>query len=88
MHFLRPYYSKTVIKLLRDQVVNDFILDHYDRKILHELSIGTRMKDLPSVLPLSNAGIEKRKRNLKRMFNVKKLDDRQLLITAKEKGFI
>ena len=83
-----PYYSKTVIKLLRDQVVNDFILDHYDRKILHELSIGTRMKDLPSVLPLSNAGIEKRKRNLKRMFNVKKLDDRQLLITAKEKGFI
>jgi DNA-binding NarL/FixJ family response regulator len=83
-----PYYSKTVIKLLRDQVVNDFILDHYDRKILHELSIGTRMKDLPSVLPLSNAGIEKRKRNLKRMFNVKKLDDRELLITAKEKGFI
>ena len=83
-----PYYSKTVIKLLRDQVVNDFILDHYDRKILYELSIGTRMKDLPSVLPLSNAGIEKRKRNLKRMFNVKKLDDRQLLITAKEKGFI
>ena len=83
-----PYYSKTVIKLLRDQVINDFKLDEYDRKILYELSIGTRMKDLPNLLPLSIAGIEKRKRNLKRMFNVKKLDDRQLLITAKEKGFI
>lgn len=83
-----PYYSKTVIKLLRDQVVNDFVLDHYDRKILYELSIGTRMKDLPKLVPLSIAGIEKRKRNLKRIFNVKKMDDRDLLISAREKGFI
>lgn len=83
-----PYYSKSVIKLLRDQVVNDFVLDHHDRKILYELSIGTRMKDLPKLIPLSIAGIEKRKRNLKRMFNVKKMDDRELLISAKEKGFI
>jgi hypothetical protein len=77
-----------VIKLLRDQIVNDFVLDNYDRKILYELSIGTRIKDLPKLIPLSIAGIEKRKRNLKRMFNVKKMDDRELLISAKEKGFI
>jgi len=83
-----PYYSKTVLKLLRDQVINDFILDNYDRKILYELSIGTRMKDLPKILPLSIASIEKRKRNLKSMFNVKKMDDRELMISAREKGFI
>ncbi len=83
-----PYYSKTVLKLLRDQVLNDFILDQYDRKILYELSIGTRMKDLPDLLPLSIAAIEKRKRNLKRVFNVKKLDDRHLIVSAREKGFI
>jgi DNA-binding NarL/FixJ family response regulator len=83
-----PYYSKTVLKLLRDQVVNEFILDHYDRKILYELSIGTRMKDLPKLMPLSIAAIEKRKRNLKHMFNVKKMDDRQLMVSAREKGFI
>ena len=77
-----------MIKLLRDQVVNEFILDHYDRKILYELSVGTRMKDLPKLLPLSIAAIEKRKRNLKLMFNVRKLDDRQLMVSAKEKGFI
>lgn len=77
-----------MIKLLRDQIVNDFVLDNYDRKILYELSIGTRMKDLPKLIPLSIAGIEKRKRNLKRMFNVKKMDDRELLISAKEKEFI
>ncbi|AUC77545.1 response regulator [Olleya sp. Bg11-27] len=83
-----PYYSKTVVKLLRKQVANDFILDNIDRKILYELSIGTRMKDLPNLLPLSIAGIEKRKRHLKQIFNIKSPDDRELLFIAREKGFI
>jgi DNA-binding NarL/FixJ family response regulator len=83
-----PYYSKTVLKLLRKQVANDFLLDNIDRKILHELSIGTRMKDLPDVIPLSIAGIEKRKRHLKSIFNIKSSDDKELLHIAKKKGFI
>jgi|TARA_B110000037_G_scaffold8373_1_gene9028 DNA-binding NarL/FixJ family response regulator len=83
-----PYYSKTVIQLLRKQVANDFLLDNIDRRILYELSIGTRMKDLPDILPLSIAGIEKRKRHLKYIFNVKNPDDKELLLIAKEKGFI
>ena len=83
-----PYYSKTVLKLLRKQVANDFLLDNIDRKILHELSIGTRMKDLPDVIPLSIAGIEKRKRHLKSIFNIKSSDDKELLQIAKKKGFI
>lgn len=83
-----PYYSKSVIKLLRKQVSNDFLLDNIDRKLLYELSIGTRMKDLPAILPLSIAGIEKRKRHLKQIFNIKSVEDKELLIRAKEKGFI
>ena len=83
-----PYYSKTVVKLLRKQVTNDFLLDSIDRKILHELSMGTRMKDLPDILPLSIAGIEKRKRNLKLIFNINSPDDKELLLIAREKGFI
>ena len=83
-----PYYSKTVIQLLRKQVANDFLLDNIDRKILHELSIGTRMKDLPCIVPLSIAGIEKRKRQLKHIFNTKSPDDKELLYIAKDKGFI
>ena len=83
-----PYYSKTVVKLLRKQVANNFLLDNIDRKILHELSIGTRMKDLPDILPLSMAGIEKRKRHLKHIFNIESSDDKELLYIAKEKGFI
>lgn len=83
-----PYYSKTVTKLLRKQVANDFLLDNIDRRILYELSNGTRMKDLPGILPLSIAGIEKRKRHLKNIFNTKNSDDKELLYIAKEKGFI
>jgi hypothetical protein len=46
------------------------------------------MKDLPKILPLSIAGIEKRKRNLKVIFDVEGQDDKALIMVAKEKGFI
>ncbi|MFL1897064.1 response regulator [Aquimarina sp. 2-A2] len=83
-----PYYSKTVVKLLRKEVSNEFLLDNIDRKLLYELSIGAKMKDLPKILPLSIAGIEKRKRHLKQIFNVKSVDDKELLLKAREMGFI
>lgn len=83
-----PYYSKTVIKLLRKEVSNDFLLDDVDRKILYGLSIGTKMKDLPNIIPLSIAGIEKRKRHLKQILNIESFEDKELLLIAKEKGFI
>ena len=83
-----PYYSKSVIKLLRKQISSDYLLDKIDRQLLHELSIGTKMKDLPDVLPMSIAGIERRKRQLKEMFNVEDCEDRELILKAKEMGFI
>lgn len=83
-----PYYSKTVLKLFRNQGANDLLLDDLDRKILYELSIGTRMKELPEVLPLSIGGIEKRKRRLKEIFNIKSGEDKELILVAKSKGFI
>ncbi len=83
-----PYYSKTVMKLLRNQVSNDFLLDDIDRKILYELSIGTKTKDLPNLVPLSFSGVERRKRHLKQIFNIDSPDDRELILLAKEKGFI
>jgi len=81
-----PYYSKTVRELMRKQLLNDYTVDSIDRRMLHELSQGAKMKDLPAVLPLSLAGIEKRKRNLKQVFGVE--EDRELILKAREKGFI
>lgn len=83
-----PYYSKTILQFLRKRLSNDYLLDKIDRQILYELSLGAKMKELPKTIPLSLAGIEKRKRHIKQIFNIIDADDRQLLLLAKEKGFI
>lgn len=83
-----PYYSPSVLNLMRSQISNEYILDKTDRKLLYELSNGSKMKDLPDVLFLSIAGVERRKRRLKDIFGVKNQSDRELLLIAKEKGFI
>jgi len=83
-----PYYSKTVLNLLRKQVGSDIYLDEVDRKMLYELSIGAKLKDLSDLLPLSVAGIEKRRRNLKKMFGISGAEDRDLVKVAREKGFL
>jgi len=83
-----PYYSNTVVETLRKNISSKIMLDDIDRKILYELSIGSKMKELPNVIPLSKAAIEKRKRTLYSVFNIKENSDRQLIIKAKNSGFI
>ncbi len=83
-----PYYSKTIMKLLRSEISNDYLIDDIDRKIIHELSIGTRMKDLPNSVPLSITAIERRKRQIKQLFGVNSADDKDLILMARDKGFI
>lgn len=81
-----PYYSKSVIQLMRKQTSNDIFIDSVDRKLLYELSQGAKMSELPNRLSLSIAALERRKRALKDIFNVK--TDRELFRIAEEKGFI
>ncbi len=64
------HYSNTVSNLLRKKMFTEISIDKIDRQILYELSLGTKMKDLPNIVPLSIAGIEKRKRILKEIFDV------------------
>jgi len=82
------YYSQKVINLLRKKIHCDLTLDQYDIRLLYELSNGARMKDLIQILPFSKAGIEKRKRLLKINFDVGNDGDRELILKAKENGFI
>ena len=83
-----PYYSKSVIELMRKLTSNDFLIDSLDRKLLYELSKGTKMSQLPNIIPLSISALEKRKRVLKEIFNLVDKDDRDLSRIAEEKGFI
>lgn len=82
------YYSESVNKLLEANNFDDLHIDSLDRKILYYLSIGERMKNLPKYIPLSMATIERRKRNLKSLFDLMEDSDRKLLEVAKEKGFV
>lgn len=83
-----PYYSKTVLQLLRKQFANNFNLDKIDRQILFELSKGTKMVDMPNKIPMSIGGIERRKRQLKELFGIVKEEDKVLVQMAIEKGFV
>lgn len=82
------YYSRTVAKVFKKLSANNFTLDQIDKKMLYELSIGAKMNDLPKILPLSLAALERRKRILKDVFNVEGNGNRDLLRAAKERGFI
>jgi DNA-binding NarL/FixJ family response regulator len=83
-----PYYSNTINQLLRKQITNDIILDNIDRKILYQISIGTKVKDIPNFVTVSIGSVERRKRQLKKLFKVADEDDRALIEKAKTKGFI
>ncbi len=83
-----PYYTKTIIKLLRSEISNEYALDTLDRQLLYQLSIGTRTKDLPAKLLMSITGIEKRKRRLMTAFGLSKTGSKTLVQVAKERGFV
>ncbi|WP_299334908.1 DNA-binding response regulator [uncultured Psychroserpens sp.] len=83
-----PYYSRAILKLIRIHIANDFSLDKIDRQLLYHLSLGTTMKYLPNVIPLSKSAIELRKRNLKALFSVENESDRSLILKAEQHGFI
>ncbi len=83
-----PYYSHSILKLVRQLISNDYDLDQIDRKMLYHLSLGAKTKDLPDIINLSLAGVERRKRRLNQIFNNEKKSDKDLLKLAKDKGFI
>ncbi len=83
-----PYFSTTVLTSISQKIKTKNILDGIDRRLIFELSLGTKMKDLPNFLPLSMAGIERRKRNLMEAFSIDKKTDKELILIAKDKGFI
>ena len=83
-----PFYSGTINSYLRKVVKSDIIIDEKNRKILHLLSQGVKTKNLASHLDMSLSGVEKRKKQLRDIFDVQDGQDETLLNAAKSKGFI
>ena len=83
-----PYYSSTVSGFLKTTQTTDIYLDDINRKMLHLLSQGVKTKSLKDYINLSMSGIEKRKKQLKLLFDVEDGKDETLLNNAREKGFL
>lgn len=83
-----PYYSSTVSGFLKSSQTADIYLDDINRKILHLLSQGVKTKSLREHIDLSMSAIEKRKKQLKLLFDVDDGKDETLLNSAREKGFL
>lgn len=83
-----PYYSSTVRGFVNTTLSSDIHLDDINRKILHLLSQGIKTKTLKEYIDLSMSAIEKRKKQLKMLFNVEDGNDESLLYEARKKGFL
>lgn len=82
------YYSPTALTAMRKIISQRFDVDEHDKMILHEISKGTKTKDIASIVPLSQASIENRKRQLKLNFGIKDANDLALINEARNKGFL
>lgn len=83
------YFSEQITTLIKNFNGNDNrFLDSSDLKILYHLSKGELMKNLPNVVPLSLATIERRKKRLKIILGIPFGSDRELLEISKDMGFI
>lgn len=80
------YYCNIVSNILRRRNTKKNKLDPIDIKLLYELSLSTKIKDIPKYIPLKLSGVEKRLRRLKEIFEVD--NNRNLLLKAKENGFL
>ncbi len=83
-----PFYSGTVNSHIRKTITSDIVIDEKNRKILHLLSQGIKTKNLTSHLDISLSAVEKRKKQLKDLFNVQDGQDETLLKEARKKGFV
>ncbi|UOB16889.1 response regulator [Abyssalbus ytuae] len=83
-----PYYSSTVNNHFRKRIKNNFTLDEKNIKILYHLSRGVKTKNLTNYIGLSLSAIEKRKSQIKELFDIAEGDDEALLGEARKRGFI
>ena len=83
-----PYYSSTVNQFLNKLIVRDIQIDEINSKILHLLSQGVKTKSIPEHVDLSISSIEKRKKQLKALFDVTDGKDETLIQEARTKGFL
>lgn len=82
------YYSQTAKQCLKIMQMKEVYLDTSNRRIISLLAKGIKTKNLPNHLNLSISAIDKRKAQIKEIFNIEKGTDEDILREAKRNGFI
>ena len=82
------YYSQTVVKFVSQNAGENTVVDDFDRQILYHLSRGVKTKNIPLHTSLSLSAVEKRKLNLKELFQIRDGGDEDLLREAKNRGLL
>jgi two-component system, NarL family, response regulator NreC len=82
------YYSNTVHYSLKELQQSNNYLDALNRKIISLLAMGVKTKNLPTHLDLTISAIDKRKSQIKAIFDIQKGNDEDILREAKKRGFI
>ncbi|WP_209400022.1 response regulator [Pseudozobellia sp. WGM2] len=83
-----PYYTAAALQAIRRKMANEDQIDERDKKILYQLSIGTKTKDISSIVAAASTTVENRKRQLKVIFDVESGNDFALIEEARKRGFI
>ena len=82
------YFTITARQSLKNVYINDNYLDSYNRRIISLLAKGIATKSLPNHLNITISAIDKRKAQIKDMFNIEKGTDEDILREAKKRGLI
>lgn len=82
------YYSHSVIKISNQSENNIEGIDQFDKLILFHISKGTKTREIPQYIPISLSAIERRKIQLKELFEIAEGSDIELVRKAKNKGII
>ena len=82
------FIGSKISKLLHSEVLYTSSIDETDRKMLYQLSLGTKTKDIGQYVNLSYRAVEDRKRKLKEIFGVSGEGNKALLEKARESGYI
>jgi len=83
-----PYYTAGALSAIRKRMSNDIVLDDMDKKILYNLSLGVRTKDIAPLISAAITTVESRKRKLKTIFGVDDGNDLALIEQARRRGFL
>lgn len=82
------HYSITVKQSIKMMQAKEMYLDTCNRRIIALLAKGIKTKNLPLHLNLSISAIDKRKAQIKEIFDIDKGSDEDIIREAKNNGFI